>query len=68
MIVKHKRTGKLYKFLCQSFSVERQKHSVVYMELETGYIFDRDDKKFGENFEDFDTFPQNNIIPKEPHE
>lgn len=67
MIFKHKRTGGLYKLLVQSFSVERQKHSMVYMQLETGHVFDRDYKKFNENFECFETYPQQNIIPKEPH-
>lgn len=66
MIYKHKRTGDLYRLLLISFSVERQRESVVYMSLSTGSIFDRDGLKFNENFE-FVEHSQTKIIPKEPH-
>lgn len=51
MIYKHIRTGGLYRKLFESYSVERQKPSVVYLQLETGDIFDRDAEMFGQNFE-----------------
>ena len=63
-IFKHKRTGILYRKLLESFSVERQCKSVVYMGLETGEIFDRDADKFKENFQ-YITNPQEHIVPKD---
>lgn len=51
MIVKHKRTGDLYRMLLNSFSTERQAPSMVYMKIDTGEIFDRDFHAFIENFE-----------------
>jgi hypothetical protein len=47
-----------------SFSVERQCKSVVYMGLETGEIFDRDADKFKENFH-YLSNPQDYIVPKD---
>ena len=64
MIFKHKRTGILYRKLLDSFSVERQCKSVVYMGLETGEIFDRDADKFKENFQ-YISNPQDQITPKD---
>ena len=63
MIFKHKRTGVLYRKLLESFSVERQCKSIVYMGLETGEIFDRDADKFKENFH-YLSNPQEYIVPK----
>lgn len=67
MTFKHTRTGGLYRVLFNSFSVERQAHSVVYVSLETGQIFDRDDEKFAENFTLHQASPQAKIVPKAPH-
>lgn len=64
MIFKHKRTGILYRKLLESFSVERQCKSVIYMGLETGEIFDRDADKFKENFH-YLSNPQDSIVPKD---
>ena len=50
MIFRHKRTGLLYRVIAESFSVERQAASVVYISLLTGQIFDRDAERFAENF------------------
>ena len=66
MIYRHKRSGGLYRLLVDSFSVERQAHSMVYVSLETGQVFDRDSKRFAENFE-FVCNAQEGIAPKEPH-
>lgn len=63
-IFKHKRTGILYRKLLESFSVERQCKSVIYMGLETGEIFDRDADKFKENFQ-YLSNPQEHIEPKD---
>jgi len=68
MIFRHKRTGKLYKHLVSSFDVSRQEHHEVYMQIETGHIFNRESGKFVENFELVDELPQHKIIRKEPHE
>ncbi len=67
MIYRHKRTGVLYRLLVDSFSVERQASSMVYVSLETGQVFDRDSKKFAENFE-FVSDAQRAIKPKAPHD
>jgi len=66
-IYEHKRTKVLYRVLLQSFSVERQRHSVVYISMLTGEIFDRDREKFNENFR-YVRHAQADIQPKEPHE
>jgi hypothetical protein len=66
MLFKHKRTGDLYRKLAVSFSVERQKASVVYVGLATGAIFDRDAAKFCENFE-YVSDPNEEIVPAAPH-
>ena len=66
MIYRHKRTGGLYRLLLDSFSVERQAATMVYASLETGQVFDRDSRKFAENFE-FVRDAQAGIAPKEPH-
>lgn len=50
MIFRHTRTNVLYRKISDSFSVERQAASVVYVSLETGAIFDRDAARFAENF------------------
>ena len=63
MIYKHLRTGVMYRKLIESFSVERQCHSVVYIRLKTGEVFDRDADKFGENFV-FINDPQTEIEPR----
>lgn len=65
MICKHKKTGELYKVLFESFSVERQAASVVYVQINTGYVFDRDAEKFNSNFEILDYSPQEQIEPRE---
>lgn len=66
MIYKHKRTGVLYRRLMDAFQVESQKHSVVYVSMETGQVFCRELGKFMENF-DFIVDPQCVIEAKEPH-
>ena len=63
MIYRHKRTKVLYRKLIESFSVERQCHSVVYISMATGEVFDRDADKFKENF-DLISDPQTLIVPK----
>jgi hypothetical protein len=66
MIYRHKRSGGLYRLLIDSFSVERQANSMVYVSLETGQVFDRDSKRFAENFE-YVSDAQAGIVPKAPH-
>ena len=66
MIFKHKRTGKLYKKLLESFDTERQEHHVVYLQIDTGYIFNREKTIFANNFECMDAMPQCEIIPHNP--
>lgn len=63
MIFKHKRTGGLYRFIGESFSVERQAPSVIYMSLPDGQCFDRDRDAFAQNFE-MHSDPQGAIVPK----
>jgi hypothetical protein len=63
---RHKRTGITYRLLFSSFSVERQRPSVVYVDPE-GRIFDRDAEKFGANFELIGD-SQDTILPKQHHE
>ena len=66
MIYRHKRSGDLYRKLADSFSVERQAPSVVYVSLVEGIVFDRGAKKFAENFE-FVRDAQEAVTPKAPH-
>jgi len=66
MLYRHKRTGDLYFKMTNSFSVERQRPSVIYISLARGQIFDRDAEKFGENFELVGD-PQVSIVPAAPH-
>lgn len=66
MLYRHKRTSAVYRKLFESFSVERQKHSVVYVAMLGGPIFDRDAEAFAENFEVVGD-PQADIVPKAPH-
>ncbi len=66
MIYRHKRSGTLYRKLLDSFSVERQEASVVYVSVETGEVFDRGAARFAENFE-FVRDAQAGIVPKSPH-
>lgn len=63
MLYTHKRTGVLYRKIIESFSVERQEHSVVYMSLANGQVFDRGAKAFAENFV-LEHDPQAHITPK----
>lgn len=65
MIFKHKRTGKNYKWLFESFDVERQEHHTVYMQVETGFIFNRATAVFEQNFECINAMPQVDIIPND---
>lgn len=64
-IFKHKRTGILYRELCDSFDVATQRHHKVYVSLENGQIFNRDWDIFAKNFELVNYNPQGDIIPKE---
>lgn len=66
MLWQHKRTGDLYRSIMKSFSTERQRPSMVYINMNTGQVFDRDLEVFENNFELL-VFPQNTIVPKEPH-
>ncbi len=66
MIYKHIKSGKLYRMLFKSFSVERQEVSVVYVQVDTGYTFDRDWSAFQTDFILVDDSPQFNIIPNDP--
>jgi coenzyme F420-reducing hydrogenase delta subunit len=63
-LYRHKRTKVMYRKLMDSFSVERQRHSVVYISMATGEVFDRDADKFEENFDVLVTDVQGGIIPK----
>lgn len=64
MIYRHKPSGDLYRLITHSFSVERQRHSVVYMKIDSGQIFDRDTDAFHRNFE-FISDAQNSIEPRD---
>lgn len=64
MIYKHKASGKLYRVILESFSVERQRHSVVYMKLADGAIFDRDADAFDDGFMEV-IDPQDMIAPRD---
>ena len=66
-IYEHKRTKRLYRLLHDSFSVERQRHSVVFMSLKTGDIFDRDREKFHTTFR-YVRHTQCDIEPRKSHE
>lgn len=66
MIFRHRKSGDLYVVLAHSFSVERQRHSTVYMSLSEGQTFDRDTQAFTENFDLVNACPQGSIKPR-PH-
>lgn len=61
---RHIRSGDRYRVLLHSFSVERQRPSIVYMSLHTGEVFDRDIEMFQRNFEFIDS-PQDKIKPRQ---
>lgn len=67
-LYKHKRTGVLYQELFSSFDVATQEHHTVYVSLENGQIFNRNQVKFAQNFEIVELNSQAKIVPKEPHE
>lgn len=67
MIAKHKRTGDLYRMLIRSFSTERQRASMVYLKIDTGQIFDRDEQAFFENFELLND-AQSEIMPRDTNQ
>jgi len=64
-LYRHKRSGDLYRKLADSFSVERQRSSVIYIGLARGEVFDRDADRFNENFE-YVCDPQAGIKPNLP--
>jgi hypothetical protein len=64
MIVEHKDTGQLYRVLMKSFDVKTHKPHVVYMQLETGAIFNRDTEAFNNKFRVRVEDPQEHIAPK----
>lgn len=66
MIYRHKRTGKDYKVLFESFDVERQEYHIVYVQLDTGWVFNRSGKVFHENFVLVNAAPQVDIKPNDP--
>lgn len=66
MIFRHKRTGKDYRVLLESFDTERQEHHTVYLQIETGLIFNRSSEIFEENFQIIDALPQASIQPNDP--
>lgn len=65
MIYRHKRTKKLYSVLHESFDVETQQSHVVYLQLETGAIFNRNKDIFLSNFALEVADPQGKIIPND---
>ena len=64
MIYRHKKSGKLYRFLFPTFDATNQKDWCVYVCLETGTLFSRDGVEFAKKFE-FVDYTQYKIIPKE---
>lgn len=64
-IYTHKRTGVLYKTILKSFDVQTQKPHIIYMGLNTGQVFNRDEQVFKENFEIMKRNIQSTIKPKD---
>jgi hypothetical protein len=75
MLYQHKRTGAIIRKLLDSFSVERQRASTIYVYVDAqgegsvtvGAIFDRDTNKFLEVFMPLYE-PQTHITPMPKHE
>lgn len=65
MLYIHKESGEQYRFLMRSFCVERQTHQVIYIQLKTGRVFNRDDISFFLNFVQLCVDPQAGIVPKD---
>lgn len=64
MIYRHKDTGQLYRFLFMSWSVDRQQHEAVYMQMETGRMFNREAGMLDAKFELIEDDTQRDIEPK----
>jgi hypothetical protein len=62
MIFLHKRSNVLYRMLFTSFDVASQRQHIVYMNMETGVIFNRDAEKFHKSFV-YHSDPQDEIEP-----
>lgn len=64
MIVEHKHTKQLYRVLLSSWDVRLQCAAVVYMQLETGAVFNRPADEFKKSFLVVVEDAQAHIIPK----
>lgn len=62
MIFLHKRTNTLYRMLFTSFDVATQRQHIIYMNMETGVVFNRDAEKFHKSFE-YHSQPQEDVTP-----
>lgn len=62
MIFLHKANGVQYRMLLASFDVATQRKHIVYMNMETGVIFNRDAEKFNKSFEYIGS-PQERVEP-----
>lgn len=62
MIYLHKQSKVQYRMLFPSFDVATQRRHIVYMNMETGAIFNRDAEKFHKSFEYIGN-PQDDIEP-----
>jgi hypothetical protein len=66
MILKHKRTGDLYRFLGTGFSVELQEPVAITCRLNDGAVFTRRQASVEEHFETHEPDGNAGIEPKIP--
>lgn len=64
MIVRHKATGLLSRVILSSYCVKTKKPHVVYVEAETGRVYNRSEASFRKNYEVVQRDPQGSINPK----
>lgn len=68
MIYQHISSGLVYRFLFNSMDVDTQKPHTVYMQMETGAIFNRPTEDFDVKFVKIVEDPQAHIVPREDFE
>lgn len=60
----HNDTGVQYLLFANSFCVKSQTHQAVYIQIETGRVFNRPSNEFMEKFQLLNSNPQADINPK----
>lgn len=67
MLYRHNRTGVLYRTLFDAFDTERQKPTIIYVQVSTGAIFTRDAEDFEAKFT-YVGNAQDEIVPKDKNQ